>query len=366
MEAKADTRSVIYGPGQKQENIGPGLHYFGSEELRLFMPPPPPDSATSFTALLELPPIQAVELLVHSPENITTPPPPTAAEEEEVMLAGREYSFHGFAPPPPPPENLNSPPPPPPSLTAAEEEEEVKFSGGEYNFHGFAPPLFPGDMELIGRAAKFSVFAPPENSPESLCCKKLKQEQVDSDFNPSDTTFQTPTNKRKGRDKKVKESNKRNKPRKRNLEMAYYMFMYGHKLGGQATDSHSLAERARREKINARMKLLQELVPGCNKISGTASVLDEIINHVQSLQRQVEFLSMRLAAVNPGIDINLDTFMTAENGSLVESNYYPGITMPSVWPEEQIRPQYQQLWQLDGFQQSAWIKEEDNSNFVPP
>ncbi|KAI9108000.1 hypothetical protein K1719_020873 [Acacia pycnantha] len=34
---------------------------------------------------------------------------------------------------------------------------------------------------------------------------------------------------------------------------------------GQATDSHSLAERAKREKINARMKLLQELVPGCNK-----------------------------------------------------------------------------------------------------
>ncbi|CAL9129048.1 unnamed protein product [Musa textilis] len=35
---------------------------------------------------------------------------------------------------------------------------------------------------------------------------------------------------------------------------------------GQATDSHSLAERARREKINARMKVLQELVPGCSKV----------------------------------------------------------------------------------------------------
>ncbi|KAL2503487.1 Transcription factor BPE [Abeliophyllum distichum] len=34
---------------------------------------------------------------------------------------------------------------------------------------------------------------------------------------------------------------------------------------GQATDSHSLAERARREKINERMKILQDLVPGCNK-----------------------------------------------------------------------------------------------------
>ncbi|KAF2284556.1 hypothetical protein GH714_026957 [Hevea brasiliensis] len=58
---------------------------------------------------------------------------------------------------------------------------------------------------------------------------------------------------------------------------------------GQATDSHSLAERVRREKISERMKLLQDLVPGCNKVTGKALMLDEIINYVQSLQRQVEY-----------------------------------------------------------------------------
>ncbi|KAG0473462.1 hypothetical protein HPP92_015319 [Vanilla planifolia] len=68
---------------------------------------------------------------------------------------------------------------------------------------------------------------------------------------------------------------------------------------GQATNSHSLAERLRREKISERMKLLQGLVPGCSKLSGKAVMLDEIINYVQSLQRQVEFLSMKLAAFNP-------------------------------------------------------------------
>lgn len=36
------------------------------------------------------------------------------------------------------------------------------------------------------------------------------------------------------------------------------------------------------------MKYLQDLVPGCNKITGKAGMLDEIINYVQSLQRQVE------------------------------------------------------------------------------
>ncbi|KAG6680627.1 hypothetical protein I3842_13G052100 [Carya illinoinensis] len=75
---------------------------------------------------------------------------------------------------------------------------------------------------------------------------------------------------------------------------------------GQATDSHSLAERVRREKISERMKLLQDLVPGCNKVTGKALMLDEIINYVQSLQRQVEFLSMKLASVNTRMDFNMD------------------------------------------------------------
>lgn len=46
--------------------------------------------------------------------------------------------------------------------------------------------------------------------------------------------------------------------------------------------------QVRREKISERMKYLQDLVPGCNKITGKAGMLDEIINYVQSLQRQVE------------------------------------------------------------------------------
>lgn len=64
---------------------------------------------------------------------------------------------------------------------------------------------------------------------------------------------------------------------------------------GQATDSHSLAERVRREKISERMKYLQDLVPGCKKVTGKAVMLDEIINYVQFLQRQVE---VRLASLS--------------------------------------------------------------------
>ncbi|GMH02464.1 hypothetical protein Nepgr_004303 [Nepenthes gracilis] len=75
---------------------------------------------------------------------------------------------------------------------------------------------------------------------------------------------------------------------------------------GQATDSHSLAERVRREKISERMKLLQDLVPGCNKVTGKALMLDEIISYVQSLQRKVEFLSMKLASMNSSATFNMD------------------------------------------------------------
>ncbi|XP_041996375.1 transcription factor bHLH137-like [Salvia splendens] len=104
--------------------------------------------------------------------------------------------------------------------------------------------------------------------------------------------------------KKVKEAEKK----KEGEEDKGYIHVRARR--GQATDSHSLAERVRRERISERMKLLQALVPGCDKVTGKAPMLDEIINYVQSLQNQVEFLSMKLASVNPtfydfGMDMEL-------------------------------------------------------------
>ncbi|XP_039130511.1 transcription factor BHLH089-like isoform X2 [Dioscorea cayenensis subsp. rotundata] len=82
---------------------------------------------------------------------------------------------------------------------------------------------------------------------------------------------------------------------------------------GQATDSHSLAERARREKISERMKILQDLVPGCNKVIGKASVLDEIINYIQALQHQ--FLSMKLEAVTSRVNSGMEGFTLKDFGA---------------------------------------------------
>ncbi|XP_069152985.1 transcription factor bHLH49 isoform X2 [Solanum lycopersicum] len=81
------------------------------------------------------------------------------------------------------------------------------------------------------------------------------------------------------------------------------------------------------------MKFLQDLVPGCNKVTGKAVMLDEIINYVQSLQRQVEFLSMKLATINPRLDFNIDALLAKEilhsrAGTSSSLAFAPDLTVP--------------------------------------
>ncbi|GFP91070.1 transcription factor pif1 [Phtheirospermum japonicum] len=59
----------------------------------------------------------------------------------------------------------------------------------------------------------------------------------------------------------------------------------------RAAEVHNLSERKRRDRINDRMRALQELVPRCNK-SDKASMLDEAIDYLKSLQMQVQVMSM--------------------------------------------------------------------------
>ncbi|XP_020095269.1 transcription factor PIF4-like isoform X2 [Ananas comosus] len=59
----------------------------------------------------------------------------------------------------------------------------------------------------------------------------------------------------------------------------------------RAAEVHNLSERRRRDRINEKMRALQELIPHCNK-SDKASILDEAIEYLKSLQLQVQFLWM--------------------------------------------------------------------------
>ncbi|XP_021724053.1 transcription factor bHLH48-like isoform X1 [Chenopodium quinoa] len=301
---------------------------FGEEFQKLIIAP---ENGNSFTALLGLPPNQAMELLT---------------DDSSAAAAGAGASGGG----------------------GGDVVKRHRISAFNHSLSSL--PALPSNRALIERAAKYSVFANEDSSSPEL---KVKSEPLDdAGSNPnsgSDPTAGSESDKekplkRKEREKKGKGSSKKNKATSEDDEKLPYVHVRARR--GQATDSHSLAERARREKINARMKLLQELVPGCNKISGTALVLDEIINHVQYLQRQVEYLSMRLAAVNPRIDFNLDSLISGTE-SVMDCNL-PNMTMPLMWPEIHVngdRQQFQQQWHpLEALSQPVWVKEENHPNLV--
>lgn len=59
----------------------------------------------------------------------------------------------------------------------------------------------------------------------------------------------------------------------------------------RAAEVHNLSERKRRDRINEKMKALQDLIPHCTK-SDKASMLDEAIEYLKSLQQQVQIMWM--------------------------------------------------------------------------
>ncbi|XP_022719091.1 transcription factor PIF3-like isoform X2 [Durio zibethinus] len=59
----------------------------------------------------------------------------------------------------------------------------------------------------------------------------------------------------------------------------------------RAAEVHNLSERRRRDRINEKMRALQELIPNCNKVD-KASMLDEAIEYLKTLQVQVQIMSM--------------------------------------------------------------------------
>ncbi|KAL5776337.1 hypothetical protein ACOSP7_009263 [Xanthoceras sorbifolium] len=60
---------------------------------------------------------------------------------------------------------------------------------------------------------------------------------------------------------------------------------------GCATHPRSIAERVRRTRISDRIRKLQELVPNMDKQTNTADMLEEAVEYVKFLQRQIEELS---------------------------------------------------------------------------
>ncbi|KAK6159485.1 hypothetical protein DH2020_006799 [Rehmannia glutinosa] len=95
---------------------------------------------------------------------------------------------------------------------------------------------------------------------------------------------------------------------------------------------------------------------GCNKITGKAGMLDEIINYVQSLQRQ--FLSMKLAAINPRLDFDVDNYLAKESLEMavnpmdvtLRRTISAPVTIPQTFLDSSSLNQIQQLTWEDELQ----------------
>ncbi|XP_010536589.1 PREDICTED: transcription factor bHLH137 isoform X1 [Tarenaya hassleriana] len=158
---------------------------------------------------------------------------------------------------------------------------------------------------------------------------------------PGNRSINSKEEKEGGKSKRQKKGGEEEKDKKASEEPPKD-YIHVRARRGQATDSHSLAERVRREKISERMRILQKLVPGCDKVTGKALMLDEIINYVQSLQNQVEFLSMKLASMSPVVydfGVDLDTFMVRPEMGLTEAftEAMPTTTTP-LFPNSLLHP----------------------------
>ncbi|KAJ8553008.1 hypothetical protein K7X08_020401 [Anisodus acutangulus] len=122
----------------------------------------------------------------------------------------------------------------------------------------------------------------------------------------------------------------------------------------RAAEVHNLSERRRRDKINEKMRALQELIPRCNK-SDKTSMLDEAIEYLKSLQLQVQMMSMGCSMVPmmypgmprymPMMGMNMGMGMSMEMGMNrpmvpYRTSLMPGPAMQNAAAAAQMAPRY--------------------------
>ncbi|XP_031482033.1 transcription factor PIF1-like isoform X2 [Nymphaea colorata] len=107
------------------------------------------------------------------------------------------------------------------------------------------------------------------------------------------------------------------------------------KRRNRAAQIHNLSERRRRDRINEKMRTLQELLPRCNK-ADKASLLDEAIEYLKALQLQVQMMSVACSMphmmfpahnqwINPmGIAIGMGMVAGSTRSTLPFSPVVPG------------------------------------------
>ncbi|KAK7342964.1 hypothetical protein VNO80_25923 [Phaseolus coccineus] len=103
---------------------------------------------------------------------------------------------------------------------------------------------------------------------------------------------------------------------------------------GSTSTKRSRAAERRRDQINEKMRALQELIPQCNK-SDKASMLDEAISYLKSLQLQVQMMSMGygmqyMPAIGIGVGMGMGMEMGMNRPVMSFPNMLPGSPLPAV------------------------------------
>ncbi|KAL8139033.1 hypothetical protein V2J09_005034 [Rumex salicifolius] len=123
----------------------------------------------------------------------------------------------------------------------------------------------------------------------------------------------------------------------------------------RAAEVHNLSERRRRDRINEKMKTLQELIPRCSK-TDKASTLDEAIEYLKSLQMQVQMMSMGCGMVplmfpgvqqymsSLGIGMGMGMNQQMEMGMNQQMMQFPNVLSGSTMPipnQKTVQPSWQ-------------------------
>ncbi|KAK4482376.1 hypothetical protein RD792_009530 [Penstemon davidsonii] len=184
------------------------------------------------------------------------------------------------APPPPPPIAANAPPVPQKSEITPRSQNFMHFSRLPSRLTP-QPPVRPAKETTVVESNETPAIRPESRVSHTVADsmvqmntesgtaedrKRKSSETDDTEFHSEDIEFEATEAKKQARGSA---STRRTR----------------------AAEVHNLSERRRRDRINEKMKALQELIPRCNK-SDKASMLDEAIEYLKSLQLQVQMMSM--------------------------------------------------------------------------
>uniref|UniRef100_A0A2N9GE00 BHLH domain-containing protein n=1 Tax=Fagus sylvatica TaxID=28930 RepID=A0A2N9GE00_FAGSY len=150
------------------------------------------------------------------------------------------------------------------SMSGAAVDAGASSAGGGMGVS--AKEMMTCEMTVTSSPGCSSASAEPAQKPPTEDRKRKAIEADDADCNSEDVEFESADTK-----KQVRGSTSTKRSR--------------------AAEVHNLSERRRRDRINEKMRALQELIPRCNK-SDKASMLDEAIEYLKSLQLQVQMMSM--------------------------------------------------------------------------